>query len=311
MRVLVVGGSGFLGQELVRQVVGRGWTAAATHRSGPGSGPAVDWYRVDLRHPRRFEDVLADVAPDAVINASNGQADWAVTADGAAHVANAVANRGCRLVHVSSDAVFSGADVHYGEDALPDPVSPYGAAKAAAETAVRVFLPDAAVVRTSLIIGHGRSAHERAVHALAAGTRTGVLFTDDTRCPVHVVDLAAALLEITESGAPGMFHVAGPDALNRHDLGVLIARRDGLDPDRLAPGLRSDVAPPGNLDIRLACRATQSGLRTRLRGAHEFLAVRAGPRTPCSSAESRRLNTSAGTAAELAPTPRERGTRLD
>jgi dTDP-4-dehydrorhamnose reductase len=46
--------------------------------------------------------------PDAVINAAYRQSDWATTADGAAHVALAAAAAGARLVHVSSDAVFSG-----------------------------------------------------------------------------------------------------------------------------------------------------------------------------------------------------------
>jgi dTDP-4-dehydrorhamnose reductase len=272
VKVLVVGGSGLLGQELLRQIVGRRWTAAATFHTQPGSPADVSWYQADIRRPDGFDTVLTAAGADVVINASNSQVDWAVTADGAARVARAAARRGCGLVQVSSDAVFSGADVHYPEQALPDPVTPYGAAKAAAETAVKVCVPDAAVVRTSLIIGNGRSAHERAVHELVAGTRTGVLFTDDTRCPVHVEDLAGALLEIVESGEAGVFHVAGPDPLNRHELGVLIARRDGLDPARLPPGRRSEVAPPGNLDIRLDCRATRTGLTTRLRGAREFLA---------------------------------------
>ena len=44
---------------------------------------------------------------------------------------------GARLVHVSSDAVFSGTAPSYDETYPPDPVTPYGAAKAAAETAVK------------------------------------------------------------------------------------------------------------------------------------------------------------------------------
>ncbi|MEU3729242.1 sugar nucleotide-binding protein [Streptomyces sp. NPDC033538] len=276
MRVLVVGGSGFLGHEVLRRAVAAGWDVAATYRTRPGDLPSVAWHRADLREAGRVREVLDRARPTAVINTAGGHADWAVTADGAGRLALEAARAGCRLVHVSSDAVFSGADVHYPEAALPDPVSPYGAAKAAAETVVRVATPEAAVVRTSLIVGHRRSAHEKAVHALAAGTRTGVLFTDDTRCPVHVDDLAAALLEITESDGSGVFHVAGPDAMNRHELGVLIARRDGLDPARLPAGLRSDVAPPGGLDIRLVTDATRARIRTRLRGAREFLRPDAG-----------------------------------
>ena len=48
---------------------------------------------------------------------------------------------------------------------------------------------------------------------------------------------------------------------------------DGLPADRLVPGLRADLPVPGALDLRLDCTATQALLRTRLRGAREFLAT--------------------------------------
>lgn len=174
-------------------------------------------------------------------------------------------------MHVSSDAIFSGADVHYDESALPDPVTPYGAAKAAAETAVCLLHPGAAVARTSLIIGDGGSAHERTVHELASGTREGVLFTDDVRCPVHVSGLAAALWEFALTDATGVFHLAGPDAVSRFTLGILVARRDGLDPALLPADRRADSSLPGALDVRLDSRATQRRLSTPIRGVREFL----------------------------------------
>lgn len=90
---------------------------------------------------------MADVAPSVVVNASSGGADWAVTADGAIRVAPAAAEQGCRLVHVSSDAVFSGARVRYDERCLPDPPTPYGAAHAAGETAVGCRAPSLPVPR--------------------------------------------------------------------------------------------------------------------------------------------------------------------
>ncbi len=168
---------------------------------------------------------------------------------------------------------FSGARAHCDETCLPDPVTPDGAAKAAAETGVLAVYPDAVVARTSLIIGYGRSEHERAVHELAASTRDGTLFTDDIRCPVHVADLAAALLELASCDASGIHHLAGTDALSRYALGVLIARRDGLDASRLPTGLRANSTLPGALDVRLDSRATQRKLRTTLRGARQFCAA--------------------------------------
>ncbi|MDX3644711.1 SDR family oxidoreductase [Streptomyces sp. MB09-02B] len=279
MRLLIIGGSGFLGGELARRAVAAGHETSATYASRPPDTrhdvpPDLSWHELDLRDPAGLTEVLARVAPSVVVNVSSGDSDWAVTAEGGIRVAEAVAGRGCRLVHVSSDAVFSGDGGPYDETRLPDPVTPYGAAKAAAETGVRLLAPDAVVVRTSLIIGDGQtlSVHERHVRDLAAGARDGVLFTDVVRCPVHVADLAAALLELAASEVAGVRHVAGPDALTRYELGVLVARRDGLDPKRLPAGRQADGARRGALDVRLDSRVTRRRLRTRLRGAREFLA---------------------------------------
>ncbi|MEU5538428.1 sugar nucleotide-binding protein [Streptomyces sp. NPDC020362] len=270
MTVLIIGGSGFLGAELIRQATTAGHATAATYATRPGNTSDVAWYPLDLRDTGRADALMAEVGPHLVVNVSSGKADWAVTAEGPVRLAMAAAKYGTRLVHVSSDAVFSGARVHYDESCLPDPVTPYGAAKAAAETGVLLVCPEAVVARTSLIIGDGCSIHERAVHELAAGTRDGVLFTDDIRCPVHVADLAAALLELAWGDAAGIHHLAGSDALSRHELGILIARRDGLDPSRLPTGLRAGSTLPGALDLRLDSRTTQRNLRTTLRGAHQF-----------------------------------------
>ena len=86
-------------------------------------------------------------------------------------------------------------------------------------------------------------------------------------------------MELASSPYSGVHHIAGADAVTRHELGVLIARRDGLDETRLPTGLRTRTGPPGPLDVRLDCTLTQSRLTTRLRGVHEFLARRRAPRT--------------------------------
>ncbi|XMN04807.1 SDR family oxidoreductase [Streptomyces griseobrunneus] len=210
MTLLVVGGSGFLGTELIRQAVSAGHNAVATYANRRGDSSSVPWKKLDLRDVLRIDALLAQLRPLVVVNASSGGADWKATAQGPIHLAMAAAKYGARLVHVSSDAVFSGiGKTHYDESSLPDPLTPYGAAKAAAETGILAVLPGAVVARTSLIIGHGRSEHERLVHDLASGAHDGVLFTDDCRCPVHVSDLGSALLELASSSVAGVHHL-GP-----------------------------------------------------------------------------------------------------
>jgi dTDP-4-dehydrorhamnose reductase len=245
-----------------------GWEPVGTYVANPAATADV---RMDIRDPGEVRRVLADVRPDAIVHTASGRDrnDWSATADGAAQVA--VAARGIRLVHVSSDAIFSGRAVHYDETALPDPVYRYGAAKAAAETAVQAIDPSAAVVRTSLILGDGNGAHEILTRDLITGRVRGALFTDEVRTPVHVDDLADALLELAGSDYAGVLNVAGADPVSRYDLGVLVARRDGLDPAAIpaASLAGSGLNRPG--DVRLVLDRAERLLRTRLRGAHEFL----------------------------------------
>ena len=258
MRLLVTGGrTGYLGRHVV--------ATAADHEV-----IAVGSVDADLRDPQAVDALVAHHRPDAIVHTAYVQFDWDVTATGAAHVAVAAARHGARLVLVSSDVVFSGADGLYAESARPDPISPYGAAKAAAETVALAVCPDVVVARTSLILGDGTSPHERLVHALATGAE-GALFDDEQRTPVHVGDLAAALVELAGNDFQGVLHVAGAQAMSRLELGRLIARRDGLDPDILRGTTRAAAGVTGPVDVRLdSTRATQV-LATRLRGAGEFL----------------------------------------
>ena len=250
------GRTGYLGRHVVAAAAGHDVVAV-------GSADA------DVRDPAAVQALLAAHRPDAVVHTAYVQSDWAVTATGAAHVALAAAAYYARLVLVSSDVVFSGDDVHYDESAAPDPITAYGAAKAAAETTALAVCEDVVVARTSLILGDGASQHERLVHALVGGAE-GALFDDEGRCPVHVGDLAAALVELAVGDHRGVLHVAGAEAMSRLELGRLIARRDGLDPDALRGTSRAGL--PGPVDVRLDSTLAASVLTTRLRGAREFLA---------------------------------------
>jgi dTDP-4-dehydrorhamnose reductase len=267
-RILVTGATGHLGSRTAHRAAAAGWTVVRTSFRTPVQGIGEQF---DVRDPIAVRDVIERVRPDVVIHTAAGRDDWRVTADGAAHVAVAAAALNVRLVHVSTDAVFSGIDVDYDESALPDPVYRYGAAKAAAETAVRAVHPGAAVVRTSLILGDGRGQHETLTRDLISGRARGVLFTDMIRMPVHVDDLADALLELAATDYRGVLNVAGSDPISRYDLGVLIARREGLDPARIPAGRIADSGLRLPTDVRLRIGKARALLRTRLRGANEFM----------------------------------------
>jgi dTDP-4-dehydrorhamnose reductase len=254
------------------QALTAGRRVVGTYRTEPGA-PGVEWRWLDITDRAAVRELARAVRPEVVVNAAYTVSDWRATADGAASVALAATDVGARLVHVSSDAVHAGRSEPYADGEPPTPIFAYGAAKAAAETAVAAVDPGAAIVRTSLIIGDERSVHVRLCLDLVTGRRAGTLFADQVRCPVAVDDLASAVLELAGTDARGTINVAGPDAVTRAQLGQLVARRYGLDPGRLPVGRTPSDVPPRPAVVRLDSSYATGLLTTRLRGAPEVLAA--------------------------------------
>lgn len=273
--LLVVGASGLLGRHVAAAALDQGWQVVGTYLTTQPSVTGLRSHRLDVTDRSAVERLVAAAEPDAIVHTAyrpGGPHFWAINADGAANVAAAAAARGARLVHLSSDAIFDGRQGPYTEAHDPSPITPYGASKAAAETAVRALAPEAALVRTSLIIdARSNDQHSRMVLDIAAGRRGESLFTDEIRCPVAAADLARAVLELVDLPVHGPFNVAGVDALSRHALGVLVAQRNGIDPARLPAATVQGSGLHRPADVRLDLSQAQALLRTRLRGAREFL----------------------------------------
>jgi dTDP-4-dehydrorhamnose reductase len=260
--LLITGGSGYLGSELMRRAPDAVGTRLTTARAGAR--------RLDVRDAGAVLRLVRELRPRAIVHTAyreSGKGAEEVNVAGARNVATAAAATGARLVHVSTDLVFDGLlGRPYREDDEPRPVSEYGRQKLAAEGAVREGAPGALVARTSLIYG-GRepSRHELLALDPPPGMR---FFTDERRSPVQVGDLADALLELAESELAGVLHVAGADGVSRHEF----ARRVRRGHDGLAAGLAAEHPDPRPLDCRLDSSRARCLLRTRLRGVREVLA---------------------------------------
>jgi dTDP-4-dehydrorhamnose reductase len=255
-RLLVTGGCGYLGGELVRRATARGWDVRATWFERPPTSPG-DWVRADVRDRVAVRAALAGV--DAVVHTAYRQFgdEWGINAEGSAVVAEQAAGR--RLVHLSSDVVFRGDRGRYREDDEPDPVNDYGRSKAEAERRVASAHPDATIARTSLLYG---AAEPGPQERLARDNRR--FFVDELRSPVQVGDLAEAVLELLGIDAPGPLHLGGADDVSRFDFAVLLgAGPASLEPVRTTP----DRAP----DVTLDSSRAASLLQTRLRGVYEVL----------------------------------------
>jgi dTDP-4-dehydrorhamnose reductase len=148
-------------------------------------------------------------------------------------------------------------------------VIPYGEAKLAAERAVLEADAGALVVRTSLLYGKREPGqHERLVLDALDGRADVAFFTDEIRCPTHVGDLAAALLELVSGDLRGPLHVVGPDAVSRHEFACAVARAHGRDPGGLRTATSAGSGRP--LNCALDASRARSLLRTRLRGLREL-----------------------------------------
>jgi dTDP-4-dehydrorhamnose reductase len=277
--LLVTGGTGYLGGELLRRApaVGTWHTREPTARG--------DWLRLDVRDSVAVRQELERLRPAAVIHTAYRQDDRAVTLDGAAAVAEAAAAVEARLVHVSSDVIFDGTKPGpYTEQDPPSPITDYGRAKAEAERAVRAAHPDALVVRTSLLYGGSEpSRHERLAHEAADGRGDMTFFEDELRSPVLVGELASALLELAAREEAGILHVAGADTVSRYEFAFLLAQAHGLPGERILRSRLggSDLVRPTN--CALDSSRARALLRVRLHGVLEYSAGRtaaAGPPPP-------------------------------
>jgi dTDP-4-dehydrorhamnose reductase len=277
-RLLITGGAGYLGAELIRQARAGGSDVGATCFSRQPDDSAARWMRLDIRDEAAVERAFDEWRPNVVIHTAYRQRGpdlWSTSAEGAGLVARAARRIGARLIHMSSDALFDGERVgSYVEADDPSPITPYGEAKAAAERLVAEGHPAALIARTSLIYGGATPGpHEQLVLDTLDGRADVAFFTDELRCPIAVGDLAAALLELAATDRAGRLHIAGAETVSRYEFARLIAAAHGHDPARLrgASSAESDVRRPRNcaLDSRLARQL----LQTRLRGVREVLQV--------------------------------------
>ncbi len=236
-RLLVTGGSGYLGRVLVARATSRAtrWDVTATFLNHPPPPTTASAHkRLDLRDAAATRRLLTTLAPDVVIHtACSNQAPEHVAAivPAAEHIAAAATAAGARLVHLSSDVIFDGSAAPYAESAPPRPLSAYGQAKAEAEAVVVATCPAAAIVRTSLILGLEPPDHgTRWLLGALERDEPVTLFTDEIRCPIWADDLAGALLALAGMDFAGILHVAGPVAVDRWTLGLTMLRHLGLAP---------------------------------------------------------------------------------
>ena len=237
MRILILGGDGMLGHQLLKQFGGR-YEARVTLHQRAGAyrncglfNEQTSYFDVDIRSQDRILEVMADFRPEAVINAVGivKQRPSAKERIPSLEINSLLPHRlavmcraaGARLVHVSTDCVFSGRKGGYTEDDPSDAEDLYGKSKYLGEVG------DAGCVtlRTS-IIGRELSRKRSLIEWFLAQRGPINGFTRAIYSGLTTIELGRVIesLLVQHPGIWGLYHVSS-EPISKFDLLVLLKNR--------------------------------------------------------------------------------------
>ncbi len=245
--ILITGANGLLGRKLVDLLGGRKSLRLIATGKGEKRIPGTDFEYVslDVCDGDAVRYVVKETRPTVVIHCAamtnvdacelDPKACQAANVDAVRFVIEGCEKAGARLVHLSTDFVFDGADGPYDENAVPNPLSVYGKCKWKAEEYVKVAKIPAAIVRTMLIYGvtpdMSRSNIVLWVKKSLEEGKTIRVVNDQYRMPTLAEDLAAGLAEIVFREKTGLWHLSGAEGMTMYELALKVAGHWGLNPE--------------------------------------------------------------------------------
>jgi dTDP-4-dehydrorhamnose reductase len=302
VRVLVTGGAGFIGSNVVAVAAERGDEVAATVRSFPPlPDPACRYLQADLLDAAATRAAVGETRPDVIVHTAIFNDFLGIYADrrlawdsyaGVTHtLADAANEHGAVLLTVSTDWVFDGTQSGADETTPPNPVNYYGVLKAASEVVTLERAHEPIVARVSGVMGTHRAGKEMPrsqdpgfgyfVAAVVDSLSAGKPFTVWESNSINMIatpslaSLSAAwMLELAERGLSGTFHCCGGETTTRMRLARETALVFELDDGLLRSGPPDPAAlPPAPIpyDTSLDARATARALELEPPPVRELL----------------------------------------
>ncbi len=241
MKILITGAKGQLGTQLT-EILKAGTTELGAI---PESfiGAEVFGYSskdLDVSDLSAVRAAAAGIRPDLIINTAaytnvdgcetDRDRAFRVNALGPRNLAMVAEETGARLVHISTDYVFSGTGSEpFAEYDLTDPQSIYGKSKLAGEENVRTFCSRHFIVRTSWLYGLYGGNFVKTI--MKAGKERGALQVvhDQKGNPTNVEDLCYHILKLADTEEYGVYHCTGSGECSWYDFASLILEYAGIE----------------------------------------------------------------------------------
>lgn len=244
--LLITGCGGQLGSEMQR--LAKEHADFAPSFTDVAELDILDRRAVESYIDRHEIDVVVNCAAYTAVDKAESQVALCdrLNREGPANLARAIARRGGRMVHLSTDYVFDGtAHLPYREDDRTCPRSVYGRTKLGGEEAVMAACPESAIVRTAWLYSpYGNNFVKTMLRLGREREELGVVF-DQIGTPTYAADLAEAIYRMLEHGlVAGIYHFSNEGVISWYDFAKAIHRLVGITTCCVSPILTEDYPAP-------------------------------------------------------------------
>lgn len=241
MKIVITGSKGMLATQVITDLE-RGYTELGEVPKALKNPQLIccDSDVLDITDMRAVFDFIEKNRPDVLINCAaytnvdgcetNREDAFKVNALGARNLAMACSKYDVKLIHVSTDYVFSGdGNTPRCEYDLPNPQSVYGKTKLAGEEFVKLHCPKSFIVRTAWLYGYTGKNFVKTMLWLAKEKGGAKVVNDQRGNPTNAADLSHHLIKLADSEEYGVYHCTGEGECSWYDFAAEIVRFSGLD----------------------------------------------------------------------------------
>ena len=264
-KVLVTGGTGFVGSHVVEVLAQRGMQPVIATRAPLEKNFQWEWVEVDYLNKDSVDAAVETV--DAVVHSAilndfsvmqnNRRYAYDSYVVSTQNLSNAASDK--PFVFISTDWVMDGTGHMVPEDEPPNPINIYGVLKAFGEMVVKDRKHLGSIARVGGILGKHRLAEQgpRAqdcgfgffvtsmVEQLSQGKEFTVWVDDNVNMvasPSHATEIGAIVHRMIDREVEGTFHLMANESIGRMELALLAAEIFELDPELITTG---PVPPEG------------------------------------------------------------------